>query len=109
MAIPVYSERFFSVHNLAGPKDYTNESGNTFIVRTFTASYGGDLPDDLFFVDDVDCTLIWDHANGVLDGDVAHHHLYLNLHLVWPAGTTWRVLTGSQWDWSAHGYTLSGP
>ena len=106
--LPVYSKRFFWEHNHSGANPFTNGTGNTLIIRNFTAYYGGSSADSLFLVDEADGAMLFTTAPGSLSGPPSWFQIWEELHLVWPAGVTWSVNTGNGWDYSAHGYELSG-
>lgn len=109
MPVPVYSERFFSSRATSGLHDYTNASGDLFIIRTFTAYYGGDTSDSLFLIDEADVAYLAFFAAGAISAGVPFFKVETDLHLCWPPGKTWHVNSSNAWDYSAHGYNLSLP
>jgi hypothetical protein len=107
-ALPVYSKRLVWRHNTTGPQPYTNDTGNTLIVRNFTAFYNGSSGDILELVDESDAVMLFVPAAGSIIGPSPTFQIWEELHLVWPDGITWSVNSASGWDYTIHGYELSG-
>jgi len=106
--LPPYSKQLVWRQN-AGGESLTNDTGNTIVVKQFTAYYGGDTPSDFFFQDQSGGAMIAITAPGAAIGPVFTWIHFELLHLVWPIGVTWRsTVEGGGWDWSIHGYELAG-
>jgi hypothetical protein len=106
---PVYSKRIFNERN-AGGGDFVNASQNTLILRTFVVYYGGDPASRLFLLDELGGAMLTVDAPGIAGGSLFTNNIWTDLHLVWAPGQIWHVqITNNEWDYSAHGYELSGP
>lgn len=109
MAYPnIYSQRFANEADFAGTFTELNDTGNTWIVRTITAVYGG-LSIDASFAIGIDGGPQWYVWNFTDAEDGTGSLLIQQAHLVINPGESLLVVTVEGWDFSVHGYSLSPP